>query len=40
MDEAVTTRKSGTPIKVYCLPEEKALIAANARVIALESHNE
>jgi len=31
MGEAATTRKSGTPIKVYCLPEERALIAANAR---------
>ena len=26
-----TTRKSCTPIKVYCLPEEKALIEAQAK---------
>lgn len=27
------TRKSNTPIKVYCLPEEKALIEENAAAV-------
>lgn len=31
MSEKITTRKGNTPIKVYCLPEEKARIEANAK---------
>ncbi|OSZ33479.1 conjugal transfer protein TraJ [Alcaligenes faecalis] len=30
-DEKRVTRKSSSPIKVYCLPEERAQIEANAR---------
>lgn len=32
-----TTRKSCTPIKVYCLPEERAVIEDNARRAGLSS---
>jgi len=31
MNETKVTRKSSTPIKVYCLPEERATIEANAK---------
>ena len=30
-DEKRVTRKSSPPIKVYCLPEERELIEANAK---------
>lgn len=30
-DKKVVTRKNSPPIKVYCLPEERAEIVANAR---------
>lgn len=30
-DEKVVTRKNSPPIKVYCLPEERAEIEANAK---------
>ncbi|EGQ7688405.1 conjugal transfer transcriptional regulator TraJ [Vibrio parahaemolyticus] len=30
-NENKTTRKNSTPIKVYCLPDERAAIEANAR---------
>lgn len=30
-DEKKTTRKGSPPIKVYCLPDERALIEENAR---------
>jgi hypothetical protein len=33
--EQEPTRKSSTPIKVYCLPEEKAQIAENAKAAGL-----
>ena len=32
-----TTRKGSTPIKVYCLPEEKQQIEANAAVTGLSA---
>ncbi|OIN07128.1 conjugal transfer transcriptional regulator TraJ [Oceanisphaera psychrotolerans] len=32
-----TTRKSCTPIKVYCLPEERAVIEENARRAGLSA---
>lgn len=31
MSEVQTTRKSGSPIKVYCLPDEKKIIEENAK---------
>ena len=34
MNETVT-RKNTTPIKVYCLPHEKELIAENAKTVGL-----
>jgi hypothetical protein len=33
--EAKATRKGSTPIKVWCLPEEKAAIEANAKTAGL-----
>jgi hypothetical protein len=30
-----TTRKASPPIKVYCLPEERQQVAANARAVGL-----
>ena len=30
-----TTRKGSPPIKVYCLPEERQQVAANARAVGL-----
>ncbi|MFP2768289.1 conjugal transfer transcriptional regulator TraJ [Oceanisphaera sp. KMM 10153] len=35
--ENKTTRKSCTPIKVYCLPEERAVIEENARRAGLSA---
>jgi len=32
---AKTTRKGSPPIKVYCLPEERQQVAANARAVGL-----
>ena len=34
-DEKKTTRKGSPPIKVYCLPEERERIEANARAAGL-----
>ena len=34
-DEKKATRKGSLPIKVYCLPEERERIAANARAAGL-----
>ena len=35
--EQKVTRKSSTPIKVYCLPEERAAIEANAQAAGLST---
>jgi hypothetical protein len=35
MDDQKTTRKGSPPIKVYCLPEERQQIEANARTAGL-----
>lgn len=35
--EKKITRKSSTPIKVYCLPEERAAIEANAKAAGLST---
>ncbi|MBI0995440.1 conjugal transfer transcriptional regulator TraJ [Salmonella enterica] len=35
--EKKVTRKSSTPIKVYCLPEERAAIEANAQAAGLST---
>ena len=34
-DENRITRKGSPPIKVYCLPEERQQVAANARAVGL-----
>lgn len=36
-NEAKVTRKGSTPIKVYCLPEERAAIEANAKAAGLST---
>ena len=35
MQTKIATRKNSAPIKVYCLPEERALIEANAAAAGL-----
>ena len=36
-NETKVTRKGSTPIKVYCLPEERAAIKANAKAAGLST---
>lgn len=36
-NETKVTRKGSTPIKVYCLPEERAAIEANAKAAGLST---
>lgn len=36
-NETKVTRKGSTPIKVYCLPEERAVIKANAKAAGLST---
>ncbi|WP_094112756.1 conjugal transfer transcriptional regulator TraJ [Shigella flexneri] len=36
-NETKVTRKGSTPIKVYCLPEERAAIEANAQAAGLST---
>lgn len=37
MSDRTSTRKNSTPIKVYCLPEEKAQIEANAKAAGMSA---
>ena len=37
MSDKAPTRKHSTPIKVYCLPEEKVQIEANAKAAGMSA---